>query len=108
MKHTSHTIDGTGNDPDLEAFESNLPVITRARKLVKYAALVSNLCPNASDPHSVGAYSKDDAQLESHCCTQSNDLIASLIWIIHQMILKHPQNKSSKGVSTLLLGTSPH
>ena len=55
MKHTSHTIDGTGNDPDLEAFESNLPVITRARKLVKYAALVSNLCPNASDPHSVGA-----------------------------------------------------
>ena len=38
-----------GDDPDLEAFKSNLRRILRARELGKTAALVSNLCPNASD-----------------------------------------------------------
>ena len=39
-----------GDDPDLEAFKSNLRRILRARELGKTAALVSNLCPNASEP----------------------------------------------------------
>ena len=40
-------------DPDLEAFKSNLCRILE-RKLGKAAALLSNLCPNASDPQSIG------------------------------------------------------
>ena len=46
-------------DPDLQAFESNLRRILRKRELGKAAALVSNLCPNASDPQSIGVSSKD-------------------------------------------------
>ena len=38
------------NDPDLEVFESNLCLILPARESGKTSALVSNLCPNASDP----------------------------------------------------------
>ena len=56
------------NDPDLEAFESNLGII-RARELGKTAALASNLYLNASDPQSVGLSSKDNARRESHCAT---------------------------------------
>ena len=51
------------------------------RELVKAAALVSNLCPNASDPQSVGVSSQDNAanarrkshaRRESHCGTSSH------------------------------------
>ena len=49
-----------GNDPDLEAFESNHLAIIWAREWVKTAALVSTLCQNASDPQSVGISSRDD------------------------------------------------
>ena len=37
------------DDPDLEAFKSNLCRILGERELGKAAALVSNLCPNASE-----------------------------------------------------------
>ena len=43
-----------GEDPDLEAFEYDLRWMLWARVLGKTAALVSNLIPNLSDPHSVG------------------------------------------------------
>ena len=42
------------DDPDLQAFESNLRRILRERELGKAAALAPNLCPNASDPQSIG------------------------------------------------------
>ena len=48
-----------GDDPDLEAFESNIRRIIRARESGKTAALVSNLCLNASDPQLVGVSSKE-------------------------------------------------
>ena len=56
-----------GNDPDLEAFDSNLRAIIRARELGKTAAFMSNPCPNASDAQSAGGPSKDNAQQEPHC-----------------------------------------
>ena len=59
------------DDPDLEAFKSNLCRILGERELGKAAALVSNLCPNASDPQSIGISSKDNARRESPCCTSS-------------------------------------
>ena len=54
-----------GNDPqaDLQAFESNLrrilPESSREIALGKAAALMSDLCPNASDPPLIGVSSKD-------------------------------------------------
>ena len=68
-----------GDDPDLQAFEFNLRRTLRERILGTAAALVSNLCQNASDPQSIGVSSKDN-----------------LIRIrrIHRMITKHPQNGS--------------
>ena len=102
-----------GDDPDLEAFESNLRRILRARALGKTADLVSNLCPNASDPQSVGVScvsSKDDAQREPHWqqwATAAHRLNASWIQTIYQIIMKHWQNGSSKGTSTLKLTASP-
>ena len=48
IQHTVHTMDCY--DPDFEAFESNFRPILRARESGKTAALVSNLCPKASDP----------------------------------------------------------
>ena len=81
------------NDPDLEAFKSNLFRIFGERELGKAAALVSNLCPNASDPQLISISSKDKADA---------NLPAShhLSWIqrIYQKITKHPQNQ---GISTL-------
>ena len=59
------------DDPDLEAFKSNLCRILRERELGKAAALVSNLCPNASDPQSIGVSSKDNFRRESPCGTSS-------------------------------------
>ena len=61
------------DDPDLEAFKkkSNLCRILRERGLGKAAALKSNLCPNSSDPQSIGISSKDNARRESPCCTSS-------------------------------------
>ena len=50
------------NDPDLKAFKSNLFQILGVRELGKAAALVSNLCPNASDPQSIGVSSKHNAR----------------------------------------------
>ena len=38
----------------------------------KAAGLVSNLCPNAADPQSVGVSCKDDAQRQPHCDTSSH------------------------------------
>ena len=35
--------------------------------------------------------------------TSAHHLMASLILVIYQMITKHPQNGSLKGISTLLL-----
>ena len=96
------------DDPDLEVLESDLRAIIRARELCKTAALVSNLCPNASDPPLVGIFSRDDAQQVSHCCTLSDDqLMASLIRTMHQMIMNYPRNESLKGISTLLLAAGP-
>ena len=59
------------NDPDLEAFESNLRRILWERELGKAAALVPNLCPNASDPHFICISSKDNFLCESPCGTSS-------------------------------------
>ena len=59
------------NDPDLEAFKSNLRRILRERELGKAAALVPNLCQNESDPQSIGESSKDNFQRESPCGTSS-------------------------------------
>ena len=59
------------DDPDLEAFKSNICRILGERKFDKAAALVSNLCPNASDPQSIGVSSKDNARRESPCGTSS-------------------------------------
>ena len=60
------------DDPDLEAFESNLRAIIRARELGRTAAFVSNLCPNASDSQWIGVSSKDNAQRDSLCGTSSH------------------------------------
>ena len=38
--------------------------------------------------------------------TVAHHLMASLFQTIHRMIMKHPQNGSSKGISTLLLVTA--
>ena len=51
------------DEPDLEAFESNLGEIIRARDSGKTPALVSNLSPNSSDPRSIGVSCKDNPQL---------------------------------------------
>ena len=59
------------DNPHLQAFEFNLRRILRERDFGKAAALVSNLCPNASDPQSIGESSKDNARYESPCCTSS-------------------------------------
>ena len=59
------------DDPDLQAFESNLRRILREREIGKAAALKSNLCPNASDPQSIGVSSKDSARRDSPCGTSS-------------------------------------
>jgi len=86
------------DDPDLEAFKkkSNLCRILRERGLGKAAALKSNLCPNASDPQSIGISSKDNARRDA-----AHHL--SLIRRIYRKITKHTQNGSSKGISTLKL-----
>ena len=52
IHHTAHALDF--DDPELDAFESNLVALIRVRELGKIAALLSNLCPNASDPQSAG------------------------------------------------------
>ena len=59
------------DDPDLQAFESNLRRILRERELGKAAALVPNLWPNVSDPQSIGVSSKDNFRRESPCGTSS-------------------------------------
>ena len=59
------------DDPDLEAFKSNLCRILGERELGKAAALVSDLCQKASDLQSIGVSSKDNAQRESPCGTSS-------------------------------------
>ena len=59
------------DDPELQAFESNLCRILRERELGKAAALKSNLCPNALDPQSIGVSSKDNFRHKSPCCTSS-------------------------------------
>ena len=90
------------DDPDLQAFESNLRRILREREIGKAAALKSNLCPNASDPQSIGVSSKDSARRDSPVAHH-----LSRIRRIYQMITKHPQNGSSKGISTLKLAAGP-
>ena len=60
------------NLPDLEAFESNLSAKIWARQLDKTVELVSNLCPNPSDPQSIGVSSNDNSQLDSFCGTSSH------------------------------------
>ena len=59
------------DDPDLEAFKSNLCLILRERELGTAASLVSNLCPNTSDPQSIGISSKDIARRDFPCGTSS-------------------------------------
>ena len=59
------------DDPDLQAFESNLRRILREREIGKAAALKSNLCPNASDPQSIGVSRKDNFRREFLCGTSS-------------------------------------
>ena len=53
------------DDPDLEACKSNLCRIFGERELGKAAALVSNLCPYASDSQAISVSSKDNARRES-------------------------------------------
>ena len=48
IHHTAHTMDC--DDPELDAFKSNLVALIGVIELGKNAALLSNLCPNASDP----------------------------------------------------------
>ena len=52
--------------------ESNLYAIIWTGDLGKTAALVSNLCPNESDPWLICVLSKDNAQRDSLCCTSSH------------------------------------
>ena len=56
--HSAHTMPLDGDDPDLEAFESNFCAIIRARELGKNAAVVSNFYPNASESRLVGVSSQ--------------------------------------------------
>ena len=100
IKHTAHTMDC--NDPNLEAFESNLRAMTRG----KNAALASNLRKTLQTL----------SQLENRATSRRrrhsaripmprqmvHHLMANLIWTIHRMILKHPQNGNSKGILTVL------
>ena len=72
---TAHTMDG--DDPDLEAFESNLRPILRARELGKTVALVSSLFLNLSDPQKICVSSIVYAQIPlwhitSHCQSDSD------------------------------------
>ena len=59
------------DNPHLQASEFNLRRILRERDFGKAAVLVSNLCPNASDPQSIGESSKDNARCELPCGTSS-------------------------------------
>ena len=103
-QHTANTIDD--DNPDLEAFVSNSRAIIQARELGQNAPLVSKLYSNASDPQLVRVSSKRCLGVISGFSakmtlnknpTAAHHLIASLICIIHHMILKHSQNGSSKG-----------
>ena len=66
------------DNPHLQAFEFNLRRILRERDFGKAAALVSNLCPNASDPQSIGKSSEDNARYESPCGTSSQSDLEDL------------------------------
>ena len=85
--------------------------IIRAGELDKNAALVSNLCANTSDSHgpSIGRSIVQfgaKMTLNEYPTVAHDDLVASLIQTMHQMILKHPLYGSSKRISTLLLAAS--
>ena len=84
-----------GDDPDLEAFESNLRPILRARELGKTVALVSSLFLNLSDPQKICVSSIVYAQIPlwhitSHCQSDSD-----VTWWSRKI-----QNGSLKGTST--------
>ena len=89
-----------GNDPDLEAFESNLHAIIRATDWGKTGALES--LPECIRPSICRRYDCVST-LNKNSTSAHHHLIASLLQTIHWMILKHPQNGSSNDISTLLL-----
>ena len=93
-----------GDDPELEAFKFNLRWILRARASGKTAALVSNICRMHLILNRPAYRAK---KMLNPNPTAAHHLIASLIRTIYQMITKHPQNDSSKGISTLLLAACP-
>ena len=99
------------NDPDLEAFDSNLRAIIWARELDETAALLFNICPNASEsmirPSNGGRIEQRKCSLLNANPTAAHHLMASLIRTIYRMIMKHPQNGRSKGTSILQLPRSP-
>ena len=100
IQHAAHTM--VGNDPDLQAFESNLRRILPERKLGKAAALVSNL-PRTHQTLNRLAY-------RATTMLDANPPVAyhlSQIWRIYLMITKHPQNGSSKSIFTLKLAAGP-
>ena len=88
--------------PYFEGFESNLRAIIWARELGKTAALVSNLCPNASESMirlpigQIEDYRKKTMLIEIP--SVAHHLISSPIPTIHLNISKNPQNGSSKGI----------
>ena len=81
-----------------------LHLILWRRELGKTAALVSNLCQNASDPewwlNWLVYLAKTKLNVNP---TVAHNLITSRIQRIYLMITKHGQNGSSKGISTLLM-----
>ena len=82
------------NDPDLEAFDSNLRAIIWARELDETAALLFNICPNASEsmirPSNGGRIEQRKCSLLNANPTAAHHLMASLIRTINRMIMKHP------------------
>ena len=99
---TAHTMDC--NDSDFEAFESNLCQILQVRALGKTALLLQHKCPIFALTHQALNRSAYLAltMLDTNPI-MADHLMASLIQTIYRMIMKHRQNGSLKGISTLLL-----
>ena len=73
IQHTSRTMDC--DEPDLDAFESNLCAIIRARESGTTAALVSNLCPKSSDPPSENPTTYNANHNIAKCTTMDYNIV---------------------------------
>ena len=67
----THATELSGDHPGYLAKWSLFTKWSLERELGKAAALVPNLCPNESDPQSIGESSKDNFQREPPCGTSS-------------------------------------